>query len=103
MCLNFNTHNQSQTYSFNYTTLRMILEWSRENHCYLCTFNQFTPTVKENSTELTDESKANKRVNDNAVNIVYSSVVEYVSMVFGNMTIAKDMWNAIVYKFERNV
>ncbi|XP_078169519.1 uncharacterized protein LOC144563937 [Carex rostrata] len=62
----------------------------------------YTPSSKENSTELTDESKANKRVNDNAVNIIYSSVDESVSMIFGDMTIAKDMWDAIVYKFEGN-
>ncbi|XP_078159684.1 uncharacterized protein LOC144555277 [Carex rostrata] len=62
----------------------------------------YTPTAKENSIELTNESKENKMVNDNAINIIYSSVDESISMIFGDMTIAKGMWDAIVYKFEGN-
>jgi gag-polypeptide of LTR copia-type len=51
---------------------------------------------------LTTKSQIDKDLNDYAVNIVLNSVNEPISLVFDNMTSARDMWLALLNRFEDN-
>jgi gag-polypeptide of LTR copia-type len=51
---------------------------------------------------LTTKSQIDKYHNDCAVNAIHNSVSEPITLVFGNMTSARDMWLALLNRFEGN-
>ena len=65
----------------------------------------FSTVVTENSDDIkieTPDSKATKKENDIAVNAIYNLVHESVASLFGSITSAKDMWDALVNRYEGN-
>jgi gag-polypeptide of LTR copia-type len=51
---------------------------------------------------LTIKSQIDKPLNDYAVNVILNSASESIALVFGNMTSARDMWLALLNRFEGN-
>ena len=64
--------------------------------------NGYTPKYGTDDTTLTTESKLLKVSNDNAVNAILNSVSEQVAMIFTDITSARDMWNALINRYEGN-
>ena len=64
--------------------------------------NGYTPKYGTDDTTLTTESKLLKVSNDNAVNAILNSVSEQVAMIFTDVTSARDMWNALINRYEGN-
>ena len=60
----------------------------------------YSPKYNETTNKLTTESVMTKRDNDNAVNAILNSVSEPIALIFGDMTCAKDMWQALLNKYE---
>jgi gag-polypeptide of LTR copia-type len=54
------------------------------------------------TTHLTTESQIDKGLNDCALNVILNSVSEPITLVFDNMTSARDMWLALLNRFEGN-
>ena len=46
-------------------------------------------------------SKGEKSKNDNAVNAILNAISELVALIFGNLTSAKEMWNALNTQIKR--
>jgi gag-polypeptide of LTR copia-type len=69
--------------------------WSIVEHGYEPKYNTTTHS-------LTTESQIDKGLNDYAVNVILNSVSEPITLVFGNMTNARDMWLALLNRFEGN-
>lgn len=64
----------------------------------------YTPkysTTEENKDE-TYDSKCNKKHNNLAINAIFNAVSESVALIFGDTTSAKDMWNALINRYEGN-
>ena len=72
--------------------------------------NGYTPTyttivATESTSDITFEtpdSKATKKENDIAVNVIYNLVHESVASLFGSIISAKKMWDALVNRYEGN-
>ena len=64
--------------------------------------NGFTPEYDKTTNIITTESKLTKRVNDTAMNVIMGFVHESIALVFCNATNAKEMWDALVNKYEGN-
>ena len=66
----------------------------------------YTPTFNTNTTDDTKvetiESKILKKENDLITNTIYNLVSELVALIFGNTLSAKEMWDALVNRYERN-
>ena len=60
----------------------------------------YEPKYKNNKTDLTTESKVDKINNSTAVNAILNSVSEQVVMVLPNTKDAKQMWQALVNRYE---
>ena len=63
---------------------------------------EFTPTYGEDGKTPTTASKLEQTVNDNAVNAILNSVSENIAMIFKNTSIAKEMWDALIERYEGN-
>jgi gag-polypeptide of LTR copia-type len=75
--------------------LNILDVWSIVKHDYEPKFN--TTTVC-----LTTESQIDKSLNDYAVNAILNSVSETITLVFYNITSARDMWLVLLNRFEGN-
>jgi gag-polypeptide of LTR copia-type len=80
-------------YIINY--LNILDVWSIVEHGYEPKFNTTTYS-------LTTESQIDKGLNDCAVNAILNSVSEPITLVFGNMTSARDIWLVLLNRFEDN-
>jgi hypothetical protein len=69
--------------------------WSIVEHDYEPKYNPTTYC-------LTTESQIEKWHVDYVVNVILNSVSELITLVFGNMTCARDMWLALLNRFESN-
>ena len=63
---------------------------------------EFTPTYGEDGKTPTTASKLEQTVNDNAVNAILNSVSENIAMIFKNTSVAKEMWDALIERYEGN-
>jgi gag-polypeptide of LTR copia-type len=89
-CKNFSN---CKKYMINY--LNILDVWSIIEHEYEPKFNTTTHS-------LTIESQIDKGLNDCAVNVILNSVSEPIALVFSNMTSARNMWLALLNRFESN-
>ena len=62
----------------------------------------FKPTFGTNGVTLTTESKLEQTTNDNAINAILNSVSENIAMIFNNSLTAKEMWDALLERYEGN-
>ena len=62
----------------------------------------FKPTFGTDGVTLTTESKLEQATNDNAINAILNSVSENVAMIFNNSLTAKEMWDALLERYEGN-
>ena len=81
-----------------------ILEiWDVVAYGYTPTYTTIVATETTNEiTFETPESKTSKKDNDLAVNAIFNLVHESVSSLFGSTTSAKEMWDALVNRYEGN-
>jgi hypothetical protein len=75
--------------------LNILDVWSIVEYGYEPKFNPTTLC-------LITESQIEKGHNDCAINIILNSVSEPIALVFGNMTSARNMWLALLNRFEGN-
>jgi gag-polypeptide of LTR copia-type len=75
--------------------LNILDVWYIIEHGYESKYNITTHS-------LTTETQIDKGLNDCAVNAIFNSVSELIALVFGNMTSARDMWLALLNRFEGN-
>jgi gag-polypeptide of LTR copia-type len=75
--------------------LNILDVWSIVEHGYEPIYNATTHS-------LITESQIDKDINDCAVNIILKSVSEPITLVFDNMTSARDMWLVLLNMFEGN-
>ena len=64
--------------------------------------NGYIPKYNEGTKALTTESKLEKASNDSAVNAILNSVSENVALIFKNSFTAKEMWDALIERYEGN-
>jgi gag-polypeptide of LTR copia-type len=62
----------------------------------------YEPKYNTTTHSLTTESQIDKGLNDCALNVILNSVSEPITLVFDNMTSARDMWLALLNRFEGN-
>jgi gag-polypeptide of LTR copia-type len=62
----------------------------------------YEPKYNTTIHSLTTESQIDKGINDCAVNVILNSISEPIALVFGNMTSVRDMWLALLNRFEDN-
>jgi gag-polypeptide of LTR copia-type len=75
--------------------LNFFYVWSIVEHGYEPKYNITTHS-------LTTEYQIDKGLNDCAVNVILNSVSEPITLIFGNMTSARDMWLALLNRFKGN-
>ena len=76
-----------------------ILElWDVVNKGYTPIFTTTTTDIKIE----TPESKQTKKDNDLAINAIINLVSESVALIFGSSLTAKEMWDALVNRYEGN-
>jgi gag-polypeptide of LTR copia-type len=75
--------------------LNILDVWYIVEHGYESKYNITTHS-------LTTEIQIDKGLNDCEVNAIFNSVSEIIALVFGNMTSARDMWLALLNRFEGN-
>jgi gag-polypeptide of LTR copia-type len=80
-------------YMINY--LNILDVWSIIEHGYEPKYNITTHS-------LTTKSQIDKGLNDCAVNVILNLVSELIALVFGNMISVRDMWLALLNRFEGN-
>ena len=75
--------------------LQLIEVWSSVE-------KEFKPAYGADGTTQTATLKLEQVINDNAVNAILNSVSENVAMIFKNTSIAKEMWDALLERYEGN-
>ena len=66
---------------------------------------KFIPIPTDSATDVkveTPESKQTKKDNDFATNAIFNLVSESVASIFGSFSTAKEMWDALVNRYEGN-
>jgi endonuclease V-like protein UPF0215 family len=62
----------------------------------------YEPKFNSTTHSLTTESQIDKGLNNCAVNAIYNSISEPITLVFDNMISARDMYLALLNRFEGN-
>ena len=65
----------------------------------------YTSVATEGSTDAkieTVDSKQTKKDNDLAINAIINLVSESIALIFGSSSTAKEMWDALVNRYEGN-
>ena len=83
--------------------LKILEIWDIVEKGYTPTFSTIVATEGTNDIKIeTPDSKQLKKDNDLAVNAIYNLVSESVCSLFGSATSAKEMWDALVNRYEGN-
>jgi gag-polypeptide of LTR copia-type len=62
----------------------------------------YVPHYDPSNLTMTQKSKELKSQNDYAVNVILNSVIENITILFGNTEIASEMWETLLNRFEGN-